>query len=175
MKRIFRRSLCVVIMAGLAVWALTPKAALAGETVHFKQLLPFVEIKLAGWEMSGKPSGTTVKHESINMSEAKASYTAGDKTLEIIVLDIMGQSMPWLGMMGQMEMESSEESVRTTAIGGFKALETFRPKDKHGELNISVADRFWVKVEGEGIDNTEPLKTAAGQMDLKKLATLANK
>ncbi|MBI4642253.1 MAG: hypothetical protein HY743_00595 [Deltaproteobacteria bacterium] len=70
-------------------------------------------------------------------------------------------------------METSEESIRTTAIGGFKALETYKPKDKHGELNINVADRFWVKLEGEGIDNTEPLKAVAGQMDLKKLAALA--
>jgi hypothetical protein len=81
--------------------------------------------------------------------------------------------MPWLGMLGKMEMESSEESIRTTSVAGFKALETFRPKDKHGELNISVADRFWVKLAGEGLDNLEPLKAAAGQMDLKKLATLA--
>jgi hypothetical protein len=160
-------------MAGLAFLTLAPTAALSGEPVHFRQLLPFVEVKLSGWEMSGKPSGTTVKHQSISMSEAKASYHAGDKTLEVIVLDFMGQSMPWLGMMPQMEMETSEESIRTTAVGGFKALETFKHNDKHGELNINVADRFWVKLEGEGIDNTEPLKAAAGQMDLKKLATLA--
>jgi hypothetical protein len=107
------------------------------------------------------------------MSEAKASYHAGDKTLEVIVLDFLGQSMPWLEMLPQMEMETSEETLRTTTIGGFKTLETYKSKDKHGELNINVADRFWVKLEGEGIDNTEPLKAAAGQMDLKKLATLA--
>lgn len=81
--------------------------------------------------------------------------------------------MPWLAMLPQMEMESSEEMVRTTQVGDFKALENYKFKDKHGELNISVADRFWVKLEGQGLDNTEPLKAAAQQLDLKKLATLA--
>ncbi|MBI4794724.1 MAG: hypothetical protein HY790_02610 [Deltaproteobacteria bacterium] len=173
MKRMLKSNLLGLVMAGLAFLTLAPTAAFPGEPVHFKQLLPFVELKLSGWEMSGKPSGTTVKHQTISMSEAKASYHAGDKTLEVIVLDFMGQSMPWLGMLPQMEMETSEETMRSTTINGFKALETYKNKDKHGELNISVADRFWVKLEGEGIDNTEPLKAVAGQMDLKKLAALA--
>jgi hypothetical protein len=173
MKQMCKSSLLGLVMAGLAVLTLAPSAAFPAEPVHFKQLLPFVEIKLSGWEMSGKPSGTTVKHESISMSEAKASYHAGEKTLEVVVLDFVGQSMPWLGMLPQMEMETDGETMRSTTISGFKALETYKSRDKHGELNISVADRFWVKLEGEGIDNTEPLKAAAGQMDLKKLATLA--
>jgi hypothetical protein len=160
-------------MAGLAFLTLAPSAAFPGEPVNFKQLLPFVELKLSGWELSEKPSGTTVKHESISMSEAKASYKAGDKTLEVVVLDFMGQTMPWMAMLPQMEMETDGEMMRSATINGFKALETYKKRDKHGELNISVADRFWVKLEGEGIDNTEPLKAAAGQMDLQKLATLA--
>ncbi len=173
MQRIFTCSLFALAMAFLMFGTLASSAAAVGEPVHFKELLPFVDLKLPGWEMSEKPGGTTVKHEGFSMSEAKASFHAGDKTLEVIILDFKGQAMPWLGMLGKMEMESSEESIRTITIGGFKALETFRPKDKHGELNISVADRFWVKLEGEGLDNIEPLKAAAGQMDLKKLATLA--
>jgi hypothetical protein len=70
-------------------------------------------------------------------------------------------------------MESSEETVRTTEVQGFKALETFRHQEKQGELNISVADRFWVKIDGDGIENLEALRKIAQQMDLKKLATLA--
>jgi len=173
MQRIFTNSLFGLVMAVMVCGTPASYAAGAGEPVHFKELLPLVKLKLPGWEMSDKPGGTTVKHEGFSMSEAKASFHAGDKTLEVIILDFVGQAMPWLGMLGKMEMESSEESIRTTSVAGFKALETFRPKDKHGELNISVADRFWVKLAGEGLDNLEPLKAAAGQMDLKKLATLA--
>ena len=58
-------------------------------------------------------------------------------------------------------MESSEEIVRTTEVQGFKAFETFRHQEKQGELNISVADRFWVKIDGEGIDNLEVLTKVA--------------
>jgi len=142
------------------------------EVVNFKELLPFVDFKLPGWAMEGKPCGTTLKQGNVMVSEARASFKAGDKSLEIIIMDFLGKTIPFL--MGQhLEMEGSEETMRTTEVLGFKALETFRHHDKQGELNISVADRFWVKLDGEGIDNLEALKNIAQQMELKKLATLA--
>jgi hypothetical protein len=140
--------------------------------VHFKELIPFVDIKIPGWTMQGKPCGTTVKQGKMVLSEARASFKAGDQTLEVIVLDFSGKPIPFV-MMPQMEMETSEETVRTAEVQGCKALETFRAKNKHGELNISVANRFWVKIEGEGIDNLQVLRDVAQQLDLKKLATLA--
>ena len=142
------------------------------EVVNFKELLPFVDIKIPGWTMEGKPSGTTLKQGNVMVSEARVSFRAGDQTLEVIIMDFLGKTIPFLA--GQhLEMESSEETVRTTEVQGFRAFETFRHQDRQGAINISVADRFWVKIDGEGIDNLEVLKNVVQQMDLKKLATLA--
>jgi hypothetical protein len=142
------------------------------EVVNFKELLPLVDIKIPGWTMEGKPCGTTLKQGQVMVSEARVSFRAGDQTLEIIIMDFLGKSMPFLTGQ-QLEMESSEETVRTTEVQGFKAFETFRHQDKQGELNISVVDRFWVKIDGEGVENLAVLKNVAQQMDLKKLAALA--
>ena len=141
------------------------------EVVHFKELLPFVDLNLQGWAMEGKPSGTTLKQGQVTVSEARAAYKAGDKSLEIVIMDFLGKPLPFL-MGHQLEMETTEEMVRTTEVLGFRALETFRHQEKQGELNISVADRFWVKIDGEGIENIDVLKSVVNQMDLKKLATL---
>jgi hypothetical protein len=154
-----------VVIFGLALSALA-------EVVHFKELVPFVDLKIPGWTMEGKPSGTTLKQGGMNMSQAKAEFKAGDKTLEIVIMDFHGQPFPFL-MGQQMEMESSEETMRTTEVQGFKALEHYRTQDKEGELNISVANRFWVKIDSKGIDNLKVLQDVVQQMDLKKLATLA--
>jgi hypothetical protein len=141
------------------------------EVVNFKELLPFVDLKIPGWTMEGKPSGTTVKQGKVMVSEARVSFRAGDQTLEVIIMDFLGKTIPFLT--GQhLEMESSEETVRTIEVQGFKAFETFRHQERQGELNISVADRFWVKIDGDGIDNLEVLKNVVQQMDLKKLAAL---
>jgi hypothetical protein len=151
-------------------------SGLAGPTqaqvVNFKELLPFVDIKIPGWTMEGKPNGTTLKQGKVVVSEARVSFRSGDQTLEVVIMDFLGKPLPFL--QGQpLEMGSSEETVRTIEVQGFKALETYRSHDKQGELSISVADRFWVRLDGEGINNLEVLKAAAQQMDLKKLATLA--
>ena len=154
-------------------WIIFGLVAPAGaEVVNFKELLPFVDIKIPGWTMEGKPSGTTLKQGKVMVSEARVSFRAGDQTMEVIIMDFLGKTIPFLTGQ-QLQMETSEETVRTTEVQGFKAFETFRHQDRQGELNISVADRFWVKIDAEGIDNLEVLKNAAQQMDLKKLAALA--
>lgn len=142
------------------------------DVVNFQELLPFVDIKIPGWAMVGKPCGTTLRQGKVMVSEARVSFRSGDMTLEVIIMDFLGKPIPFLTGQ-QMEMESSEETRRSTEVQGFRALESYRQQDKQGDLNISVADRFWVKLDGEGIDNLEVLKTAAQQMDLKRLATLA--
>ena len=162
----------LAMLLGLS-WIIFGLVGPAGaEVVDFKELLPFVDIKIPGWTMEGKPSGTTLKQGKVMVSEARVSFRAGDQTLEVIIMDFLGKTIPFLN--GQhLQMESSEETVRTIEVQGFKAVETFRHQDRQGELNISVADRFWVKLDGDGIDNLEVLTNIVQRMDLKKLATLA--
>lgn len=162
----------LLIFLGLSVMLCTLILPARAGVVNFKELLSFIDIKIPGWGMVGKPCGTTLKQGKVMVSEARVSFRAGDMTLEVIIMDFLGKPIPFL--IGQQpEIESTEETVRTTEVKGFRALEYYRQQDKQGELNISVADRFWVKLDGEGIDNLEVLKTAAQQMDLKRLASLA--
>jgi hypothetical protein len=163
----------LLALAFAAVGLLTLTGGVQTAAVPFKELLPFVDLKLPGWQLDGQPSGATVKQGDFQMSEARARFRAGDQTLEITILDFLGQPMPFMAGVQQLEMETGEEKVRTTTVQNFKALEVFRANDHQGELNISVADRFWVKIDGDAIDSPAPLAAAAGQMDLKKLAALA--
>lgn len=166
--RVWQRAVLGLVLATFA-----GAVAARAEVVHFKTLLPFVDLKIPGWQMEGKPGGTTLKQGKVSVSEARATYRADDKTLEIVIMDFLGKPMPFLAMGQQLEMETNDEQVRTTTVQDFKALETYRKQDKQGELNISVADRFWVKIDGDSIESPEVLKTVAQQMDLKKLATMA--
>jgi hypothetical protein len=140
--------------------------------VNFTELLPFVDMNIPGWTMEGRPCGTTLQQGKVMVSEARVSFKASDRTLEIIIMDFLGKTMPFLTGQ-QVLMDTSEETARPTEVQGFKAFESFRLQEKQGELNISVADRFWVKIDAEGIDNPEILTKVAQKMDLKKLATLA--
>jgi len=157
---------------GLSVMLCALVLPARAEVVNFQELLSFLDIKIPGWAMVGKPCGTTRKQGKVMVSEARVSFRSGDMTLEVIIMDFLGKPIPFLTGQ-QPEIESSEATVRTIEVQGFRALESYRQQDKQGELNISVADRFWVKLDGEGIDNLEALKAAAQQMDLKRLGSLA--
>jgi hypothetical protein len=162
----------LIICLALSVffWGLTTSAR--ADVINFKKLEPFVDVKIPGWTMKGKPSGSTVQQGAMSVSQAKAKFKAGDKTLKISVTDLAGHPMPM--QMGQfMQMETDEEVVRTLEVQGFKGIGHYNKTDKDGDLIISVAKRFLVKVEGRKIDNLKVLQDAAQQLDLKKLATLA--
>jgi hypothetical protein len=172
MTRIIVKCWFMALFLGFCLLLDRAPAVQAGP-VPFEQLLPFVAIKIPGWEASAKPVGSIRKEGGGSTSQVKASFRSGDKTLEIMIIDFPGNGA-YFPETGQMERESSEGYVRHITIQGFAAQETYT-KDRHGELHIYVEYRFMVVIEGSNLDNTEVLKMAAKQMDLKKLAALAKK
>jgi hypothetical protein len=169
--RVFKTMLggFAVILA-LGVWSPSTQA----EPVHFKELMALLAIEPpSGWEVSEKPKGTTLK-SPVQMSEAEVALSSGeDKNIEIKIVDGLGGVAPFLGMPQGMAMESSEEYMKPFEIQGFKGMETYKHKDKQGEIVLPVANRFLVTITGRGMDNTEVIKEVAGKLDLKKLAGLA--
>ncbi len=143
------------------------------ELVHFKELMSIVGIDPPeGWEVAKKPKGTTMK-SPMQMSEAEVVFKSGDKRLEVKIVDGLGGVLPFMGMMRGMEMESSEEYMKSIEVQGFKGTESYKNNAKKGDIKLPVANRFLVTIEGKNIDNTEVLKEVAGKLDLKKLAGMA--
>ncbi len=155
-----------VVLGSLTSFALA-------EPVHFKDLMAILAIEPPqGWEVSEKPKGTTIK-APVQMSEAEVTFRSGEKKIDIKIIDGVGGVASALGMAQGMEMESSEEYVKPIEVQGFKGIETYKHKEKRGEINLPVANRFLVNITGEDMDNTEVMKAVAGKLDLKKLAGLA--
>ena len=140
------------------------------EPVNFKELIPLVSISIPGWT-PGTPNGTTVK-SPVEASEAALEFTKGDTSLEVAIFD----GGPALGsaaaMAGQVDMESTEEVIKSLTIKGYKATLYLNLKEKESDLVIMVPPRFAVTVHLSGASDAELLKSVAAQIDLAKLATL---
>lgn len=156
-----------ILLAAGVVWA--------GEPVHFRQLLPFVDINLSGWEKDGEASGTTVKNQGITFTEVEGRYKKGDQTIQIKILDnpTVPMSFVGLGYTLGLVMETTEESVKGTKIFEYPALETVRFKDKEAKIEMLAANRFLVVIEGQGFTDVQALKEILSSMPLSKLAELA--
>jgi hypothetical protein len=175
LKHMVRTAVVLVSILVLLVGAGLAQQKTTEELVNFKQLLPFVNLKLPGWELQGEPEGSTVKSSMMKMSEAKADYKSGDKSLEVTIVDGSMAKMAFMGMglMKGVEVQTSKETTRTTKVQGFEAVETFKHKDKDGQLTILVANRFVVTLEAKNVENIQELKDLADHLELKKLAALA--
>ena len=150
--------------------------ALAGicqaEPVNFKELLPILAaVKLPGWT-AGTPSGQTVK-SPFEASEANVEFSQGDKRLEVAIYEGGPQMGAALAAIGQMDMESSEMSIKPAEIQGFKGSMNLSKTDSEADLLLSVGNRFVVSLHLSGSTDGEIIKSVASQLDLKALATLA--
>jgi len=173
MKKSCRPTILSVLMVlSLILWGFSLGAQ--SPPVHFKELMALLPTTPPqGWELTEKPKGTTLK-SPVPLSEAEVAFSSGeDKRLEVKITDGLGGVLPFLGLAHSMEMESSEEYQKPITIQGFKGMETYKFKDKEGELQIAVANRFLLTLTGYGMENNDLLKEVAGKMDLKKLASLA--
>jgi hypothetical protein len=157
------------VAAALALTAAPAPAKL----VHFKELLPFVDIKLDGWQPEGKPKGSTMQSGQMEMSQVSATLRSGGKTLEILVGDGLPAQFAALGNDKGFQFETTENYLKQVEVDGFQGMESFHVQEKKGDLLLNVADRFLVVIKVHGADKGDILMTVAGKMDLKKLAELA--
>lgn len=68
-------------------------------------------------------------------------------------------------------MMAASDGGKLEKISGEKAVVKYNAEDKNGDINIVVANRFLVTVEGSDV-SLEDLKAYAGAVDYKKLAEL---
>ncbi|GFK94009.1 hypothetical protein NNJEOMEG_01847 [Fundidesulfovibrio magnetotacticus] len=156
--------------AALALCLFLAGAALA-EPVHFKSLLPIVAVTLPGWT-AGTPSGSTVK-QPLEASEASVEFSKGDLRLEIAVYDGGPAMAAAFAAVSQVEMETTEESVKPAGVKGYRGSLFTRTNDKEVDLVLMVAPRFAVSLHMTGSADAALVLEAANRLDLDKLAALS--
>lgn len=153
-------------------------AAGGGETapvdpVSFRDLettLPAV----AGWERE-TPRGERMT-SPIPFSQSETSYARDDARVDVKVVDSGFNQLlmaPWaMFLAAGYERETSDGFERSLEIDGHPGFERWTAGDRSGELNLVVAKRFLVTIEGRDIDDPKVLHEFARALDLSRLAGL---
>jgi hypothetical protein len=141
--------------------------------VSFQQLqtvLPAV----SGWEME-KPRGERMTMP-VPFSQTEATYKNGEAEIEVKIVDSAFSSLlvaPWaMFLTAGYEKETSDGYEKSVNVGGNPGFEKWNTDDKDGELNLVVAKRFLVTIEGNRIADAKVLHEFASKLDTGKLATL---
>lgn len=143
------------------------------EPVRFQELqaaLPDV----AGWQR-GEPTGERMT-SPVPFSQAEANYTMGEANITVKVVDSAFSQMliaPWsMFLTAGYERESSDGYEKSVIVGGNPGFERYNTAGKDGELNIVLAKRFLVTIEGDNIADTKVLHDFASKIDTSKFEAL---
>ncbi|GGM75196.1 hypothetical protein GCM10010967_03460 [Dyadobacter beijingensis] len=148
----------------------------AVDPVDFRKLKDLLPEKLAGMsrtEATGEKSGAM----GFTVSTAQAKYQgSSDDRLNIEIVDtggIAGVSTMALAAwsIAEIDKETTTGYERTTKIEGYKAFEKYNNESKSGEINVLVADRYVVNVEGDNV-SVDQLKEALKGINLSDLGDL---
>ncbi len=135
-----------------------------------KSTLPTV----AGWQMDDPR--TERMTSPIAFSQVESEFKKGDAAIEVKVVDTGFAQMliaPWAMFMASgFSRETSDGYEKATTVAGQPGFEKWDKDDKHGELNVFVAKRFLVTIEGRDLADTKVLHEFAAKMDFGKFAGL---
>ncbi|MCF0072086.1 hypothetical protein LZD49_16520 [Dyadobacter sp. CY261] len=138
-----------------------------------KDLLPENLVGMSRTEATGEKSGAM----GFTVSTAQAKYQgSSDEKLNIEIVDtggIAGVSTMALAAwsIADIDKETTTGYEKTTKIEGYKAFEKYNNESKSGEINILVADRYVVNVEGDNV-TVDQLKQALKALNLGELGDL---
>lgn len=130
----------------------------------------FLPEPLKGWKAETATSQAASSAMLGGGISAERSYTKGNSSIEI---QIMADSPMLQGVMMMMSnpMFATADGGKLERIGKEKAIIKFDPNTKNGDLQIVVANRFMVSIDGRGISKKD-LKDYAKAIDYKKMAQL---
>ncbi len=130
--------------------------------------------EVSGWTMD-KPKGERMT-SPVAFSQTETQYRNGDRTVAVKIVDSAFNQIlvaPWAMFLATgYEKETDDGYEKSATIGGQPGFEKWNSERKSGELNIVVAKRFLVSIEGEGISEPKQLHDFAAKVDFGKLAAL---
>lgn len=129
---------------------------------------------VSGWTMD-KPKGERMT-APVAFSQTEARYKNGDQEIEVKIVDSAFNQIlvaPWaMFLTAGYEKETDDGYEKSTTVSGNPGFEKWNTTRKEGELNIVVAKRFLVSVEGDKLTDVKQLHDFAAKVDFSKLAAL---
>jgi hypothetical protein len=143
------------------------------DPVSFQQLETVLP-NVSGWEREN-PRGEKMTMP-VAFSQTETTYKNGDAEVQVKIVDSAFSQLlvaPWAMFLSSgYEKQTSDGYEKSVNVGGSPGFEKWNSADKDGELNLVVAKRFLVTIEGNDIANANVLHDFASKLDTGKLANL---
>lgn len=149
----------------------------AVEPIDFRKLKEHLPESVGGIQRTdAKGSKQSFGEAKVSQAEGQYQPEEGESSANITIIDYGGIPGMAEGMAAwtkiDIDNESDDEYSKTVTYGTYKGMETYNTKDKHGSLQLLVADRLIVTITLDHIEPAEFAKTVEA-MKLAELESLA--
>jgi hypothetical protein len=125
---------------------------------------------LAGWEAEDATSQSVGAAMLGGGVSAERSYNKGPSSVKIQIVTDSPMIQTMMMMFGN-PMLAGADGGKMEKISGEKAIVKYNAADKTGTINLVIANRFLVTLDGNDA-SLEDLKAYAGKIDYKKMAAM---
>jgi hypothetical protein len=154
------------------------------EVVDFRDLKALLPENIGDLKRTNS-SGEKTNAFGINVSKAEGKYSdepvEGEQPISIDVeITDLGNVKGWAGLamwawtFSDIDKESDEGYEKTFKSGNNKGLESYNNSSKSGKIEMFVAERFMVKVEGNNV-SMEAIKGALDEIGISNLEQMKDK
>jgi len=134
------------------------------------QLEAFLPEPISGWKAEDAKSQAMGAAMFGGGITAERSYVKGDSRVDVkIITD--SPMMQGMMMMFSNPMMATSDGGKLEKIGGEKAIVKYSSDNKDGDINMVIAGRFLITVEGNDVAREDLIAFAEG-IDFKKLALM---
>lgn len=133
--------------------------------------------EIDGYTKDGGPKGNQMNMPGMgSWSQTEQQYKNGEKEIEVQIADYNAAHQAFAGMTAiyKMGFSAEDDTKKQSATDlGYKdvaAYETIYKDGSSAELNLVVADRFFINIKTRGDNSAELVRTVAKNMKLEELA-----
>jgi len=153
-------------------------ATQAAEAVDFRELKALLPEDLSGMKRANA-EGERSSAMGFTISKAEARYESdSDANVRITITDVgamagVAAMATYAWAAGSINRETETSYERSVTINGYKGYEKYDRQTNSGEMQVLVAGRFVVEVDGNNMP-MDAIKAALEKVDLGKLESMKN-
>lgn len=147
----------------------------AGGVTNWRQLAEALPPQVPGWTPDGEVQGSTGAAMGLAASEARRSFSQGDRDLDFKVVDSSMNQMAAMmfNAARTVQVDSSEEVQRPADLSGNPGFMKYRNAEHRAEATFMIANRYIFEIQTTGSPNPDEILQLAAYLNLARLTQLA--
>jgi hypothetical protein len=147
----------------------------AGGVTNWRQLAEALPPQVPGWTPDGDVQGSTGAAMGFAASEARRSFSQGDRDLDFKIVDSSMNQMAAMvfNAARTVQVDSSEEVQRPADLSGNPGFMKYRNAARRAEATFMIANRYIFEIRTTGSPSPDEILQLAAYLNLARLTQLA--